>query len=533
VFGEVCWESGVIELLGGAMSSTAVGESLAKLVEQEMLVVRPNSRFQEERELAFRHALLREGAYATLTEEDKRRAHHLAAEWLEEHGEADPMVLAGHFERGGNRERGASYYLQASKQALLVLDLEATVTRAGLGLRCSPPEELRLALLGMRCDASTQGLHLISATMTDAEELVRAAPPGSIPWAQGVQAYYAGLLLAGRIPDLLASIALLRDVDPAPEALGRMALVILSGIFTLDSLGQVPEATALEERFFAVIQPTGDREPLARFWWHIAIGMRASYAHDDPWRALEYSDGIQAIYDVTGYELISLNMQLFRGKNLWYLGAFEPAARLLTGIVPADDALGVVSSLRRFVLAWLRADQGAFDDARALATQLSEYGGAQHNPLEEGRGRWVLAEVLRRMGELDAADREIEAALGMVVDLERPGALATLAMIRLAQGRARDALAVAEDAVSRCAAMGGAAGIFRGAFVRLSHAEALLATGAHDEARRAIAEARARLFSIAGRIPDADYRTSFLEAVPENARTLALAREWVAADPGV
>ncbi len=40
----------------------------------------------------------------------------------------------------------------------------------------------------------------------------------------------------------------------------------------------------------------------------------------------------------------------------------------------------------------------------------------------------------------------------------------------------------------------------------------------------AIAEARSRLFEIADRIPSPDYKQSFLENVPENARTLALAR---------
>ncbi len=73
----------------------------------------------------------------------------------------------------------------------------------------------------------------------------------------------------------------------------------------------------------------------------------------------------------------------------------------------------------------------------------------------------------------------------------------------------------------------GACGMFRGAFVRLAHAEALHATGAHDAARRAITDARARLFTIAGRIADPAYKTSFLEDVPENARTLALARAWL------
>jgi hypothetical protein len=56
VFGEVCWESGVALLLGGAMTATAVGEWLTRMVEQEVLVARPDSRFLGERELAFRHA---------------------------------------------------------------------------------------------------------------------------------------------------------------------------------------------------------------------------------------------------------------------------------------------------------------------------------------------------------------------------------------------------------------------------------------------------------------------------------------------
>jgi gamma-glutamyltranspeptidase/glutathione hydrolase len=44
---------------------------------------------------------------------------------------------------------------------------------------------------------------------------------------------------------------------------------------------------------------------------------------------------------------------------------------------------------------------------------------------------------------------------------------------------------------------------------------------------RAIADARARLLTTAGRIGDPAYRRSFLEDVPENARTLALAHAWL------
>ncbi|HWU87642.1 MAG TPA: hypothetical protein VN253_10230, partial [Kofleriaceae bacterium] len=523
VFGEECWDGGVVALLGGAMEATVVGEWLARLVEQEVLAVRPESRFPGERELAFRHTLLREGAYATLTEDDRRLGHRLAGEWLEQHGEENFMVLAGHFERGGEGAGAAGYYLYAADQALHVLDLDATIARAGLGLACAPPPDLRIALLGIRCEAR-QALQRV--TLAEAEELLRSAPRGSVPWAQGMLAYHLGMLLAGRIEELLASIALLGEVTAAPEAAGRMALALLSGVFILDIFGRVPQGTALEESFLALVRSTGDQEPLARAWWNVAVGLRASHAHDDPWNALQHGDALQEIFDAIGGEVISLHMQLLRGMSRWFLGALAPAVQVLEGIPAADTALGIASSLRRFSLSWLLADRGALDEARALATELAASGHEHHNRLEEGRGRWALAEVLRRMGDLDAADREVGLALGMAVPLEHPGVLATLSALRLAQGRAEEALAAAEDAVARMTAMGGC-GMFRGAFVRLAHAEALHATGAHDAARRAISDARAHLLAIAEKIADPAYRTSFLEQVPENARTLALARAWL------
>jgi eukaryotic-like serine/threonine-protein kinase len=308
-----------------------------------------------------------------------------------------------------------------------------------------------------------------------------------------------------------------------------MAIAFISGICILDVLGRVPEGTTLEERFSAIIRSTEGQEPLARFWWNLTFAVRAAYAHEDPWNALDHSEALQAIYDVTGGERVLLNLRVFRGVNLWYLGASAAAERSLEGNVAADESLGPVSSFRRFHLAWLLADRGALDEARTVATQLSEYGHAHHNRLEEGRGRWVLAEVLRRMGDFEAAERELPVELGMAMPLDHPGVLGTLSALRLAQGRAEEALAAAEEAVARCTTMGGC-GMFRAAFVRLTHAEALHATGTHDAARHAIAEARARLFTIAGRIGDPAYRTSFLDHVPENVRTLALARAWLGSE---
>ncbi len=73
----------------------------------------------------------------------------------------------------------------------------------------------------------------------------------------------------------------------------------------------------------------------------------------------------------------------------------------------------------------------------------------------------------------------------------------------------------------------GACASFRGAFLRLVHAECLEAAGRHEDARTAIAKARERLHVNAAKIQDPSYRANFLENVPENVRTMELSRQWL------
>jgi hypothetical protein len=138
--------------------------------------------------------------------------------------------------------------------------------------------------------------------------------------------------------------------------------------------------------------------------------------------------------------------------------------------------------------------------------------------------------VLRRAGELDAAEEEIKAALAIlstVSPLDYPGALATLAALRLAQGRPAEALAAAEEGMAKDEAMGACSYFCRGAFLRLTHAECLEATGDHAAACAAIAKARDYVLQIAHKIGDPAYRKSFLEAVRENSKILDLSRQWL------
>jgi hypothetical protein len=107
-------------------------------------------------------------------------------------------------------------------------------------------------------------------------------------------------------------------------------------------------------------------------------------------------------------------------------------------------------------------------------------------------------------------------------------ALVTLADIRLAQRQTSAALALAEQVMDTYQRIGA---FYRAGLLRLVYAEALWAAGDPARARAVIAAAGAGLNIRAERIEDPQARQCFLLAVPEHARILALAREWLADEP--
>jgi eukaryotic-like serine/threonine-protein kinase len=153
VFGETFWAGGVAALLGDAGARTkSVTDRLGALVEQEFFIQRKGTRLPEEREYAFRHALVREGAYAMLTDQDRVLGHRLAGAWLEAQGERDAGGLAEHFEKGGDEGRAGHHYLRAARQAHAAGDSTTAIAFARRGLACGVPDELRTALLEALCE---------------------------------------------------------------------------------------------------------------------------------------------------------------------------------------------------------------------------------------------------------------------------------------------------------------------------------------------------------------------------------------------
>lgn len=98
LFGDTFWRGGLLYLLGldKTTDQRAVDPWLEELMAAEMINPHAESRFPGDREYGFRHGLMREAAYGLLTEDDRKLGHALVGLYLEQAGERDAAVLAGH-----------------------------------------------------------------------------------------------------------------------------------------------------------------------------------------------------------------------------------------------------------------------------------------------------------------------------------------------------------------------------------------------------------------------------------------------------
>jgi tetratricopeptide (TPR) repeat protein len=217
----------------------------------------------------------------------------------------------------------------------------------------------------------------------------------------------------------------------------------------------------------------------------------------------------------------------FHGSALIELGAFEEAERSLKGTLATSDRMGLGPTIPLAMqylghaLAW----QGRLDEALAIETEALAMSAARRNDRLVGGGHIYLARIRALAGDPSGALREARAAADLLAPYPplRARALALLSLTHRALGAPAEALAAAREALSVLDPLGA---MDEGeSLIRLAHAEALMACGHAAEARAALETARDRVLARAALIEEAPYRRSFLERVPDNARTLELARE--------
>jgi tetratricopeptide (TPR) repeat protein len=505
VFGRTTWRGALESLL--RMPAPALEAHVSALVEHEILVRMGDSRFPGDEEYLFRHEIVREAAYRMLTDADRAIAHAQAGKWLERAGEQDGLVLAEHYDKGGDKERAIAQYLRATQQALDSSDFDAAFARAERGIALGAAWETcgelrsRQAEIVIGHGDNERARALGELALADLE-------PRSAAWCQAASIV---ILAAQRLGDLARADAL------GAELLGGPATPLgpyLRAAFTCTLYGRDDLAMALAEKGKAAVTPA-DRCRLHEYrrMWHKSSG--------DPAAAVAESElSVKAAEECNNLRLVC-QAETNLGDTLKELGAYAEASARLTSALRVAERIGYeqMGNVALHNLGFSRAREGAIDEGLRLERAALEAFARHGEKRMVGLSKAYLAMILLDAGQLEPAEacaREATTDLAGVGPL-RHCAGAVLARVLAARGYGREAALVAREPVAFVEAGGR---LEEGeALARLAWAEALLAMGDREGAHAAILAARRALLERASHIGDKAYRQSFLERVPEHART--------------
>jgi eukaryotic-like serine/threonine-protein kinase len=528
IFGERFTRAGLAALLGGEAGIEDVSDALERLAAHELVTRASTPALAGDVELVFAHALIREAAYAMLTDEDRLLGHRLAGDWLEQAGFADAIVLAEHFRRGAEPSRAARWYERAAAQSLSANDLVAAIERADLGIAGGASGEQAGKLRLIAAEA-----HVWRGELAEAERLALAAaadlPVGGAAW---LRALAQAIVAAGKHGRLEAVEREVAEVEASPltadPAIRSARIISLAwGAHFLVFGGRYTIADPLIATIGAL---AGERDaaldPQALGLLHQVRAVRASAA-GDLGRCLSGLESALQAFEQAG----DLRNACAVRNNLGYmyseLGDFQRAEAALRQALGACDRMGLhdLSAAVQHNLGRVLGFGLELAEAEGLERMAIEAFRRQGEPRLEGLARIYLAEILIARGDLAAAAQEAASAVAalVVAPAIRVAALGALARARLGGGDRDGGLAAAAEAHAALERLGE---IEEGeSMVRLTYAEALAAAGEQDHADAALATARQRLLARAERVADPGWRHRFLHEVPVNARILALAGE--------
>jgi tetratricopeptide (TPR) repeat protein len=518
IFGGLFWRGGVQALCG---DDFPVESWLDVAVARELVSPAEDTRFLGERAYRFRHELVREAAYALLLEDDRRFGHAVAGSWLERVGERDPLALARHFDRGAQRDRALPHYLRAAETALERGDFAAVQELADAAERCGPDSGDLGVIRVLQADASYwRGEHTAAEKIyVDAMVLL---PRGGRRWYHAVgrlMTVWAATDAVERMESLAR--VLVADDDPDDDREARLgAQAITASRLYLAGRNELADAVLTDAEAAAAdlaAAPPALQAAVCR-----ARATRSLVRDGDP----AYFRDEMARGGRCFEEIGDVREACFQHANVGYadleLGLYAEAEHELRAALATAERLGLdhVAGGCRQNLGCALGRQGRLREAIALEQQAAACFEERHDRRFAGASHMYLGLFHLLDGATERAELAARTALSMLTRNLRAQALALLAQILLATGRAEEALGYAEEGMR---ALADRAVVEGDAQIRLAHAEALTASGRSAEAARAIAAARERLLERADRIKDAALRSSFLDHIAEHARTLALA----------
>jgi predicted ATPase/class 3 adenylate cyclase len=136
------------------ITDQSVSTPLTRMEERQMVMRLTESQIADDWEWLFRHVLVQEVAYASVTKAVRRGVHRKVAEWLEEHAgdriESFVPLIAYHYERAQARAKALHYLTLAAEQAARAFDNYKAVEFSTRALELTKDDATRFNLLSRR-----------------------------------------------------------------------------------------------------------------------------------------------------------------------------------------------------------------------------------------------------------------------------------------------------------------------------------------------------------------------------------------------
>lgn len=453
VIGRVFWRGALERLL----PDLAVDERLDALLERELIVTEERSAISGDHAFRFRHGLIGEVAYATLTKAERARLHRLVAAWVADRVGDDPGSM-----RARQLECATTLLqeLDGSVEPELAAEAAAALQEAGeRALRGDRfAEARRLLLRAVDLEPTPRRRYLAGWAAFELGDLGALAAEAELVREEAAAAGDA--FLEGRALVALSLVAIARDGDVrASEQLASEALETFpedevdgrfDALFRLSTAawwpGDVRRAETFVRRALELAE-TNERvdlrsRALRALAWLLEVRLELDEA-EDVIASLETPGGVLELARTRHAQGSLLRMQ---GRLDESAARFEEARSLyLDAGITADAAWSGL------VLGWIAYVRGDLASAeRDFREGVRAFGAVEdHGRLCESER--ALAEVLAERGRLDEAEQLALAARGHVShhDLtSTTGTARTLGLVRAAQGRDAEADELLRDALS-------------------------------------------------------------------------------------
>lgn len=524
VFGDTFAKDAVLALCGTRLSEGELGRELAGLADAELLTPYGGDSRDHSGSFRFRNAVLREAAYAMLTERDKSLGHKLAGEWLSRTNDPDELSKALHFMRGGDPGRARPHYARAAKTALDANDFEGAYAHADAAIEGGATGSELGVLQLIQSEAM-----LFSGDMPTCAEharsVVSSCEPGTATWFRAIGYATFACSLSGEEAELAQWAERLYEVQASePEVALPQVIALLQVAVALSQRGQYHDADALvllaEKRAERV--PDHDRPVLVGR----LAGMRGQMALSDGdlGAAVRHYRASTEAYTRCGNHRRACNMRISLGFGDMRLGRLAVARRELEEAAARSEQMGLrhVAAVAKHNLGLALALSGQLEEGLVLEQQ------AYVTLLDEGDVRVAgtslvyVAQIQQMRGDLGAAEKAANEAVA-ILDAFEPSkalALAILGGVILAAGRPEEALGHAERAWEMFGDLGS---LEEGeVHIALTYGKVLRALGRKAEAMDVLESALKRLTEQSLRIGDEEIRGEFLQGVAEHRELRAL-----------